>query len=267
MIEKIEEFVYKEKSAIEYFSFGFLASVIAYLSSLIIPNTGILFSIFTAMFCYPLVYGLMKREASKSEYSFYWEYFYKLPFIERHKRILEMLLFLTLGISFGTSMLYLIAPNSERMFLDQYNTIYALRSEVSLVAGSFINKNVFYTIFFSNVRVLVIFYIFSLLYGVGSLFLLTWQGTVLGVAAGLEAKKLQGVLSLPFTFLYYLPWGLLEFFAYICTSVGGCLLYIAIARHKGEKYMWYNLRDSLLLLLFAIAILFIAGLIECLAIG
>lgn len=267
MIEKIEWFIYKEKGAIEYFGFGFIASIIAYLSSLIIPNTGVLFSIFTAIFCYPLVYGVMKKEASRSEYSFYWEYFYKLPFIERHKMILSMLLFLTLGVSFGTSVLYLTIPNSNQIFSDQYNTIHALRKEVSLVAGSFINKNVFYSIFFSNVRVLIIFYLFSLVYGVGSLFLLTWQGTVLGVAAGLEAKKLQGVLSLPLTFLYYLPWGLLEFFAYICTSVGGCLLYIAIARHKGEKYMWYNLRDSILLLLSSIAILFIAGIIECLAIG
>ncbi len=266
MIEKIRGFIHKEKSAIEYFIFGFIASIVAYLSSIIIPNTGVLFSIFIALFCYPIVYGVMKEEASKSEYSFYWEYFYKLPFIERHKKIISMLLFLTLGISFGTGILYLIVPDSSKIFSDQYNTIYTLRKEVSLITGSIVNKNVFYNIFFSNVRVLIIFYIFSLIYGVGSLFLLTWQGTILGVAAGLEAKKLQGLLSLPFTIAYYLPWGLLEFLAYICTSVGGCLLYIAVARHKGDKYMWYNIRDSLLLLFSSIVILFIAGIIECFAI-
>jgi len=93
------------------------------------------------------------------------------------------------------------------------------------------------------------------------MFILVWNATVIAAAMGIFAKKTLSVLPLALT--RYLFHGITEIGAYFLGARAGGILSVAVIRRDlhGEG-KWRILQDSLLLIIIAIAILFIAALLE-----
>ena len=79
---------------------------------------------------------------------------------------------------------YVILPTSihQNLFSIQTHTIETINYQVT---GNAINAGgVFLKIFLNNIRVLTFCLLFSFFYGVGAIFILTWNASVIGVAIG-----------------------------------------------------------------------------------
>lgn len=155
-----------------------------------------------------------------------------------------------------------------------------LTSETSddKITGYSISKfDAFKRIFFNNVKVMIFCILFSFLYGAGAIFILLWNASVIGVAignfirTGLSTVAMQlGSVSLGHYFsivsiglLKYVIHGIPEILAYFVAALAGGIISIAIINHEYSSQKFEHIiLDSADLLMLAIAILFVAGLLE-----
>ena len=108
--------------------------------------------------------------------------------------------------------------------------------------------------------------LFAFFYGVGAIFILTWNASVLGVAVGNFVNghiSSSYFTSIPFGFLRYSIHGLPEMFAYFMAGLAGSIISVAIIRHDfGSGKFKHVLIDSLDMIFFSVFILFVAALLE-----
>jgi uncharacterized membrane protein SpoIIM required for sporulation len=241
--------------------------------------SSIIFIFFTSMAAIPLIYNLMKFEEKKTL-----SYSSEQSILKHHSRALTVMLSYFLGVVILTAVVFLvISPSySEVLFSAQLNTISNLGHQVSFdlseitghVTSSF---STFSLIFFNNMRVLAFCLLFSLIYGMGAIFVLTWNASIIGVAlANLirsEIIHLSSVVGLPsiFSYIGLSSCGVLRFFlhgvpeiaAYIIAALAGGILSVSIImKHLRGKNLEKILLDVVDLLFIAIVLLFIASLIE-----
>ena len=110
----------------------------------------------------------------------------------------------------------------------------------SLVTGSAVGLSdisLFTLIFFSNLKVLVFCILFAVLYGVGAIFILTWNASVIGTAIGnfirlrlAESSNYFYVASLGL--LRYMIHGIPEILAYFIAGLAGGI--ISMAKHARQ---------------------------------
>ena len=148
----------------------------------------------------------------------------------------------------------------------------------NLNTGNFLKQNydTFLKIVSNNIRVLIFSLIFSLIFGVGALFILVWNGSVLAAAFSSFFNKyymiymVKDYSTIAATFmsfyqstLRYLIHGLPELFSYLLAGFAGGILSAAIVNgdYKTEKFDKI-LYDFIVLVVIAIAILLISGLLE-----
>jgi len=101
-----------------------------------------------------------------------------------------------------------------------------------------------------------------LIFGAGAIFILAWNASVISAAIGIFTKgQISGIpLGLGrYMFIHGLP----EIAAYFIAALAGGILSTAFIKHdtKSEKF-WTIIQDSLNLVIIAIAILFLAALME-----
>jgi len=253
---------------------GFVYSSIAmWLGYTISPqHSSLMMVFFTTMACMPIVYNTIKYEESKDEKGGSEKFLLK-----EHAKALKVFIFLFIGITVSFSFWNILLPvfvSSETvnlLFSAQTGTISDINAQVT-GAGSF------FKIFLNNLEVLFWCMAFSFLYGLGAIFILTWNASVIGVAIGNFIKanlaniaQELGSVSVPgymqvYTcayFIRFLPHGLLEILAYFTAGLAGGIISVAIIRHRvGTKRFMDIVFDSADLLLISFIILFIAGIIE-----
>lgn len=174
-----------------------------------------------------------------------------IDIIEKYRDSFEVYASIFLGIFFSFLIIQHVIPLEiqQKMFSDYLN-------EIKKIRGSFVEKNSFAKIFINNLSVLFAIFLFSLVYGSASLFIISWNAGVLATAITLNTK--QNFLFIPIYSLIYLPHGSLEFLAYFITAVAGSILYVSIRRKNFIKI----LEDCVMLLTFSVAILFSAAFVE-----
>jgi uncharacterized membrane protein SpoIIM required for sporulation len=185
-------------------------------------------------------------------------------FFERYFQVICFYLLVLFGLVFGTSLVYIFLPQelSSKIFEKQIETIKRIRG---MFIGNLFDDNIFLKIFFNNLSVLLLSFIFSLLYGFGCLLIISWNAIILATAIGMLTKN-YGIFFYPQAFLIFLPHGSLEFISFFLGGLAGAILSIASSRRKIFQIKKFYL-DSFKLLLYSILILLIAAMIETLIIS
>jgi uncharacterized membrane protein SpoIIM required for sporulation len=161
-----------------------------------------------------------------------------------------------------------LAPQSvtESLFKVQTQTILDINNRVTGNVAS--DTDIFMTIFINNLKVLIFCILFAFIYGVGAIFILTWNSTVIAAAMGnfirsrlAESSNYFSITSLGI--LRYMTHGIPEILAYFIAGLAGSIISVAIINHDlKDKNFQKIIIDSADLLLISIFVLFLAAIIE-----
>jgi len=249
---------------------GFLYSIVGLLLSYLVFReiAGILMVFLIVMATIPILYTTIKNEEELDlKYDQEW------VLLKEHTKVLIFLMFLFLGITFALVLSYVFLPEAmvHSIFFLQEKAILNVNNNVQ---GGAVQFNFFVKIFINNLKVLFFCLIFSLLYGTGSIFILTWNASVIATAMGnlikLELSKtasLVGFASISsyfsaatFSFFRYMTHGLLEIAAYFVAGLAGGIISIALIKHNLQNNR--VLADALDLILISLGILIVAAWVE-----
>lgn len=261
VLEKLVSVKTAEKKPYLLFLFGIAVSLSCVLISYSVFQSSIgMFTTFLITIAVtPFMVNLLRYEEAREEELY--QHRRDISLIKRHRNILLIFSIFFISIVFSYSILYLILPEnlSQKIFEDQINEINAIR-------GSFASPDTFLKIVTNNVGVLFLSFLFSFIFGAGAIFILAWNASVLAVAIGMLAKSIGGIKALPLAALVFFPHGSLEILAYFIGAIAGGLISAALTRRK-PKWILFIFRDSIKLLAISIILLFIAGIIEVVAIS
>lgn len=274
VLEALISPVTAEKHPWELFFIGILYSTIAlFISVHIFESMAGLIAVFlTVMACIPLMYSTIVHEEAKD----------MLPLPERsllleHSKAILFLIFLFMGVVAGMTAWYVFLPEAKAtaLFSIQVDTIRNINS--NSIVGAIPTTALLHKIFFNNVKVMVFCILFAFFYGAGSIFILMWNASVISVAVGTfirnhlaeyaQAVGLPNVAvyfkAVSLSLLRYFIHGIPEIAAYFIAGLAGGIIGVAVIKHdiRSETFEKIML-DVSDLLLIAVAVLFVAGLIE-----
>ncbi len=262
-----------EKQPSKLLFLGFLyASIAIFLSLWIFEEYAGLVMVFLASTAaIPLLYHTLVYEEQKDL-----TIFDEKTLLQEHAKAVLFYMYLFLGLVISFAFWYIILPSdvSSNAFRIQSQTITHLNQQVT---GGFIQMNLLSKIFLNNVKVMIFCILFSFIYGSGALFIIAWNASVIGVAAGnfirshlTEFVQLVGykktaaylyVISL--SWLRYSIHGFPEVLAYVIAGIAGGILSVALMRHDfGTQKFERILLDTSDLILISVLILFGAAILE-----
>jgi uncharacterized membrane protein SpoIIM required for sporulation len=233
----------------------------------------------TAIAAIPLMYNTIKFEEKKD---------LEIPaekrLLKEHSKAITVFMMLFLGMTMGMTLLYVIlpAPQAGALFSDQIETYKSINphrtvtGQVTGFATGFASgSGMFERIFFNNLKVLAFCILFSLLYGAGAMFVLSWNASVIALAMGNVIRTNIAALAGEGTigqylhiitiqgFSRYFIHGFLEIAAYIIAALAGGILSVAIIKkHFTKDKAEHILLDTTDLLLASIVVLVLAAVIE-----
>jgi uncharacterized membrane protein SpoIIM required for sporulation len=256
------------------FFYGFLFCSLAIFISLWVfeANASMLFVFLTVLGSAPLIREAIRLEGKKDLQNLS-----EKTLLKEHAQTLSFFMFLFFGVTLACTLWYSSLPSAtlNHLFKSQVNTITAINSQV--VSDFSVSTVHFSKIFFNNIKVLVFCILFSFIYGIGAVFILTWNASVIGVAIGnfirtnlAEYSSLLGFEKVAiytqvvsFGLLRYLLHGIPEILAYFTAGMAGGIISFAIINHDfSNKKFGRILIDSTDLVLISIFLLFFAALIE-----
>lgn len=243
---------------------GFIYSTIGMIISIwVFPSDPSLSLVFlTTMAAVPLLVNVLKLEAEE-DYAVK-----KSPLIGNHQDVLGIILFLFIGFLLSFTTWYTVMPQelTNNIFFSQIQTIQTINGVN--IQGSFTSTELLKIILLNNFKVLAFCLLFSLLYGAGAVFIITWNSSVLGVAIGNAIKSnvttaVSIFSAIPMSFGQYLLHGIPEVIAYLLGGIAGGIISAAVIRYdyKSKKFKEVLL-DSIDLIILASVIIIISGLIE-----
>ena len=265
-----------EKHPWRLFFVGFLyATAAAFLSYWIFRQYSSLVMVtLTVIATMPLMYRTLKHEERVDTLLDN-----ETKILKHHSKTLSFLLFMFIGYIVAFSLIYILAPAEwvSLLFKSQVETITQINNRVSGDAGSDVISNIFASIFFNNIMVLMFSIFFAFFYGAGTIFILAWNATVIGAAMGTFMKnvladyiaKFGSVNAINYLnafslgFFRYTIHGIPEIAAYFVGGIAGGIISVAMINHDLETDKFMNIMlDALDLTMLAILILFIAAVIE-----
>lgn len=177
-----------------------------------------------------------------------------------HFPLIEVFAFFFLGAMVAYAFWFSVLPpeQAQTVFSAQLQEI----KNIGLTVGKVIDVDFAMRLFQHNLIVLVFMLVFSLVYGIGSVYLLLWNASIIGVFIG---SKLQagGLSSLISGVIGIFPHGVFELGAYFIASIGGGMLSTAVMhRHVGKPQFKLILADVATLLIVSIVMLAIAAALE-----
>jgi uncharacterized membrane protein SpoIIM required for sporulation len=263
-----------KKKPWQMFLAGFLYSIIGLGLSFFVFReiAGILMVFLITISTLPLVYTTIKNE---EELDMRYDQEWKL--LKEHTKVLIFLMFMFFGITSALVVSYVFLPSNvvDSVFSLQEEAILSVNNDVQgKFLGSLTRFTIFSRIFLNNMKVLFFCLVFSLLYGTGAVFILTWNASVIATAMGnlikseiAQSANAAGLATIAtyfgaasFSFLRYMTHGFLEVIAYFTAGLAGGIISIAIIKHnlKEDKV----LIDALDLILISVGLILIAGLVE-----
>ena len=259
-----------KKKLWEVFVGGFLYSIVALLLSYVVFReiAGILMVFLIAISTLPMMYAIVKNEEELDL-----KYTQELKLLKEHTKVLIFLIALFLGITAALVLAYVFLPHTvvDTIFVLQKQSILNVNSSVQ---GGAVQFNFFLKIFMNNLKVLFFCVIFSLLYGTGAIFILTWNASVIAAAMGslikMELAKTASLVGLTsvagyfsvatFGFFRYMTHGIIEILAYFVAGLAGGIISIALIKHNLKENM--VLIDALNLILISVGLLLVGSLVE-----
>ncbi|HDP73341.1 MAG TPA: stage II sporulation protein M [Candidatus Woesearchaeota archaeon] len=196
----------------------------------------------------------------------------------KHAKAINSFVFLFIGYFLGFFLMALILSGSaaDSFFSDQRHVLSSINPTLT---GNFFSNALsrFGSIFSNNLKVLIFCLVFSLVFGVGALFILVWNASVLGFAmaaifqtrlfsfsASSEVSNLFNYLrAFFFSFFRFSLHGIPEIAAYFVAGLAGSIISFSIIKnHILTKKFENILLDVSNLIVISIVILVFAALLE-----
>jgi len=198
-----------------------------------------------------------------------------------YKPLISLYTFFFIGTALSFAFWASILPIglSDSMFSD-------IKAEFAIVQGALITPAMTYTgspfefILSRNLLVLALMILFSFIYSIGSIFLLTWNAALLGIfieqsVRGQLLMLLQqfGIFAYPIAFVIgsveglisVLPHGVFELSAFFIASLAGGIMSVALERGTYRRHcFWCIIQDAMRLFLLALILLVIGAAVESL---
>lgn len=241
---------------------AFYSSLAVLLSIWIFQEYSSLVMVFlTVIACIHLIHGVLQLEEEKDI-----EIEEEKLLIKEHGKALSFFIFMFLGFIIGYLIWFLVLPADigSKLFSVQQATITEINTQISgnVVAG----YPILTKIFFNNIKVLLFCIIFSLFYGSGAIFILSWNASVIAAAIGNFVRLTIGkglFTSIGLALGKYLTHGLLEIAAYFTAGLAGGIISVAIIKHEfGSERFIHVLIDSIDLIIISVVGLAIAAAVE-----
>lgn len=250
-----------------YASFGFFLGLWVFNE-----HASLIMVFLTTMAAVPLIYNIIKVE-EKKDLSIEIE----KHLLKEHSKALTVFLYYFLGATLAFAFWYVVMPSNivYTAFQVQTSTLNSLRGQVTGNANSL--STYFFDILSNNLKVLIFCILFSFIYGVGAIFILTWNASVIGAAIGETIKTgfsqitsalhistshhYLGVLS--FGLFRYAIHGIPEILSYFVAGLAGGIISSAVIRHDfGTKKFEKIILDSSVLLLSSLILVIVAAILE-----
>ncbi|MCX6710023.1 MAG: stage II sporulation protein M [Candidatus Woesearchaeota archaeon] len=263
-----------EKKPYQMIFIGMLYVVAALLISFwIFPDNVDLVAVFLCTFAsIPVIYDALRIQEKEGV-----EIEDEVSILRQHGRAISFFVCLFIGFVIGYAIFYVSMPFSivQKAFVIQTQTITAVNGNATGGIASY--WNAFTTIFVNNFKVMLFCLLFSFVYGMGAIFILVWNASVLGAATGnfirTNLQHYTSVLgmSAPAAYLKayalglfrYSIHGIPEMAAYFVAGLAGSIISIAVIRHDlATKNFEKIMMDSSDLIVISIIILFIAAILE-----
>ncbi|MGV8086646.1 MAG: stage II sporulation protein M [Candidatus Woesearchaeota archaeon] len=250
-----------------------------FLSYYIFEAYSSIFMVFlTTLAVLPIVYKLIKTEEQKDLTDVE-----EKVLLKEHSRALKAFIYLFIGATLCFAFWYVVLPldMTNTLFHSQSSTITTINSRVTdatEITGNATNHaSIFTRIFFNNFKVMLFCILFSFIYGAGAIFILIWNASIVGTAIGSFIRaSIDTVISsscgantgttfcaVSSGILRYTIHGIPEILAYFVAALAGGIISIAIVNQEfNSRKFEHILLDSADLLMLAIAILFVAALLE-----
>lgn len=272
-----------EKKPIKMLPLSILYSSVGVLLALwIFPGNNLALIAFTVIAMIPLMVSIMRFEEEKEETQFELRsngpYRKKLSVRESkeliplsaHKHIFPFFLYIFIGLVISFAVWFMALPHDTvaRLFSSQISTISQVATSIT---GHAISGDLtLIKIFLNNLRVLAFALVFSLLYGAGAIFIITWNASLVGVTI---ANSVRTVVAAGSTAGYfgafslgmakYLTHGIPEILAYFIAALAGGIISVALVKKQfGTPKFTHALLDAFTLITISVFILLVAAAIE-----
>ncbi|MDO8538338.1 MAG: stage II sporulation protein M [archaeon] len=261
-----------------------LSSASMWLAYATFPNSASILSLaFITIGFMPVMFRVLQREEKEESHV----HASSLTFIERHFHLIKVFAFFFIGLMLSYSFWYVVLPNDVKssIFKEQESTLKGIEQlRAQLTGYAILNgkscSNDFFCwmeiVFINNSIVLFLAIILSFAFAAGSIFLLGWNASIIGVVIG---KDILAVLpsysgfGLLAPFLAYLhgfynavglvPHGVPEILGYLVGAIAGGIISVTITKrhlHKGEFEIMA--KDAAVLIIIALLLLLIGAVIE-----
>ena len=179
----------------------------------------------------------------------------KSRFWQEHGTYIMIMLFYFAGLTLAFSIWAYALPGD---FFDvqssKINQIHGVSG--ALTHGEFSS---FARILTNNLQVTAFAFLFSLFFGAGAVFIITWNASILGFYISQLSRH---VLEIPWWSIFFLPHGIPEISGYIFAGLAGGIISAAFLRKNSSKILKLIILDSTKLLLVAVAMIFLGAAIE-----
>ncbi len=262
-----------EKKPWEIFLIGVVYSSIALLlaRSIFEMEASLVMVFLTTLAGAPLIYSTIKYE-EKKDITIDGEG----RILKEHAKALKMFTMLFLGMTLSFATWYVFLPGGDLATTFNFQTK-AIMDINTAMTGNAAGIGTLSRIFFNNFWVMIYCILFSFLYGIGALFIMTWNASVIGVAMGnfirtgisaatelIGMDKVSAHFSVVSVGLFrYAIHGIPEVVAYFVAGLAGGIISVAVIRHDLSTSRYKKiLLDAVDLLLISVGLLAVAAILE-----
>ncbi len=242
MVEKRPEYAFA--LGIIFATIGLAMSILIFKDS---PSFPAIF--LTTLAAAPIAIKMLKKEEKGKD------------IYHRYSNVIKIYSYLFFGMAAAFALWFLILP-------EQFISVLFREQLLKFTVGYFsFQRPEFFSIVINNTGLLFFFFLMSLFYGAGSMFLLSWNASILGTMWGNTMKTALAVFN-PGIFivntLAALPYLLPEVAAYFFAAIAGAILSI---NFENKKKFDIAMRESVILLMVSIAMIIVAGAVETVILG
>jgi len=254
-----------EKNKKWLFVYGLVYAVIGVVMALWVfrSQASMVMVFLTVIAAFPLFYKTLRYEEKKDLRKNIKE----SVLIKEHGEALKYLMFMFMGFVVAYTLLFLALPQdlTQTLFSSQLTTIESINSNIT---GNTTSLDIFFKVLANNLRVMFFCIFFAFFYGAGALFILTWNASVIGAAAGgfVQSKVSEYgsyLLAVPLSIMRYMTHGIFEILAYFIAGLAGGIISVAVINHKTTSEQFKHIIiDSLDLMLLGFVVLIFAAFVE-----
>ncbi len=189
-----------------------------------------------------------------------------MKIMDRHRNVIKTYSYMFYGMAIAFALWYAVLPDNVTFVLFKEQLAKFIPGRIPGV-GIATTSTTYFDIVVNNIGLVFFFFLLSLFYGSGSVFLLAWNASILGIVWG-NALKAATSLITPQVFvantLFSLPFVIPETWAYFLASVAGGIVSVNI--NQPERRV-VAVMDSLIFLGVSLVAIIVAGGIEVLVLG